>query len=59
MKIEEAIKHCREVASRLECSACGAEHTQLAAWLEELQMARELLSKDAQQEKDDVQSSTP
>lgn len=37
MKLIEAIKHSREVASKLNpCSECGKEHIQLAEWLEKL-----------------------
>ena len=48
MTIEEAIKHCEEVAERLEgkdgyaytdstCDECAKEHRQLAEWLKKLQ----------------------
>ncbi len=40
MTIEEAIKHCKEVAAgktvQGNCPECAAEHEQLAEWLEEL-----------------------
>ena len=36
MTLNEAIKHCYEVANR-KCDDCGKEHLQLAKWLEELQ----------------------
>lgn len=36
MTLDEAIKHCYEVADR-KCDDCGKEHLQLAKWLEELQ----------------------
>lgn len=36
MKLEEAIKHCEEVADS-KCDMCGREHRQLAEWLKELQ----------------------
>lgn len=39
MKLEEAIKHCEEVADS-KCDACGAEHRQLAEWLKELKERR-------------------
>lgn len=54
--LEEAIKHCEEVAetqeenckyaehdhyTKLEASACAAEHRQLAEWLRELKELRE------------------
>ena len=35
MTLDEAIKHCYEVADR-KCDDCGKEHLQLAKWLEEL-----------------------
>lgn len=47
MTIDEAIKHCNEVASGALCKstvnhkACGEEHKQLAEWLEELQGLKE------------------
>ena len=55
MTLEEAIKHCEEVAetqeenckyaehdhyTKLEASACAAEHRQLAEWLRELKELR-------------------
>lgn len=40
MTIEEAIKHCEEVADS-KCDKCGAEHKQLAKWLIELKEHRE------------------
>lgn len=53
MDILAAIDHCDEVASRNACN-CGAEHRQLAAWLRELEQARETISrlKDAQLDAD-------
>lgn len=41
MTLEEAIKHCEAVASA-KCDSCGAEHKQLAKWLEELRLYREV-----------------
>lgn len=53
MTLDEAIKHCKEVAevqeenckhaehdhyTKLETSACAAEHRQLAEWLKELRV---------------------
>lgn len=35
MNIEEAIKHCKDIAEH-ECNNCGKEHLQLAEWLEKL-----------------------
>lgn len=55
MTLDEAIKHCEEVAevqeenckhaghdhyTKLEASACAAEHRQLAEWLKELKDRR-------------------
>lgn len=37
MTLEEAIQHCIE---KSDCTECGAEHKQLAEWLEELQTLR-------------------
>lgn len=48
MTLEDAIKHCKEVAEHLSLSGgcdksqCGAEHLQLAEWLEQLQCYREV-----------------
>ena len=36
MTLDEAIEHCKEVTK----GACGAEHQQLAEWLEELKRYR-------------------
>jgi len=41
MTLDEAIKHCEEVADS-KCDECGAEHRQLAEWLKELKRLREL-----------------
>jgi hypothetical protein len=52
LTLEEAIKHCEEVAERLEgkdgyaytdstCDECAKEHRQLAEWLRELKWYRE------------------
>ena len=47
MTLDEAIKHCREVADGQLCEgtvnhkACGEEHRWLAEWLEELKKLRE------------------
>lgn len=46
MTIDEAIKHCNEVANGALCKstvnhkACGEEHKQLAEWLKELKRMR-------------------
>lgn len=42
MTLDEAIKHCEERAEQ-DCSACASEHKQLAEWLRELRMYRELV----------------
>lgn len=45
MTLEEAIEHAEEVACSLEekdkCSACAAQHRQLAKWLKELKAMKE------------------
>lgn len=57
MTLDEAIKHCEEVAEELEedsrlyaalepckgleCKECASEHRQLAEWLKELKQLRE------------------
>lgn len=56
MTLDEAIKHCLEVAEKNECKMtsddgctdvsmkrCAAEHRQLAEWLKELKEAKRLL----------------
>ena len=40
MTLEEAIKHCEEKANG--CSECADEHKQLADWLWELKVRREI-----------------
>ena len=40
MTLDEAIIHAKEVAEKHGCTACGLDHAQLAAWLEELQDRR-------------------
>ena len=40
MTLEQAIKHCEEVANE-NCGECSREHNQLAAWLRELAKRRE------------------
>lgn len=53
MTIDEAIKHCNEVAGGTLCEgtvnhkACRAEHKQLAEWLQELKRTREQLKSNA------------
>lgn len=44
MTIDEAIKHAREVAECREdmCDSCRKEHQQLADWLEELKLYKNL-----------------
>lgn len=44
MTIEEAIKHCNNIASS-QCNECGEEHKQLAEWLKELRCLREVVDK--------------
>jgi len=59
MTLDEAIKHCNEVAERLEgkngyaytdatCEECAKEHRQLAEWLKELKRWKEFARKNAQ-----------
>lgn len=44
MRLKEAIKHAKSVAnSSKNCAKCRAEHAQLARWLEELQISREII----------------
>lgn len=44
MKLEDAIKHCEEVAEKdCICEECAKEHRQLAEWLRELELYRETL----------------
>lgn len=43
LSLDEAIKHCYDVAKR-KCNDCGEEHLQLAAWLEELKELRDVAS---------------
>lgn len=54
MTMEEAIKHCEEVAERLEgkdgyaytdstCDECAKEHRQLAEWLREVEESRKVI----------------
>lgn len=53
--LEEAIKHCKEVAERLEgkdgyaytdstCEECAKEHRQLAEWLKRLKRIEEYIA---------------
>jgi ribosomal protein S27E len=42
MTLEEAIKHCEEVAKE-KCDVCGAEHKQLVEWLKEIKWRREIM----------------
>lgn len=56
MTIDEAIKHCEEVAEKYcekveegltaddFCDSCASEHRQLAEWLRELKRDREVLT---------------
>ena len=41
MTLDEAIKHCEEVADTCENKECGKEHKQLAEWLKELKAYRD------------------
>lgn len=42
LSLEDAIKHCLEVAEKEECRECAEEHRQLAEWLKELELHREI-----------------
>lgn len=42
MTLDEAIKHCEEVADLKGCSKCGKQHRQLASWLSELKEYRKV-----------------
>ena len=44
MTIEEAIKHCNNIASS-QCNECGEEHKQLSQWLKELKCLRKVVDK--------------
>ena len=41
MTLEDAIKHCEEIARTCENEKCSIEHNQLKEWLIELKMYRE------------------
>ena len=47
MTLDEAIIHCEEVADGMteqgKCVECAEEHRQLAEWLKELKMYREMI----------------
>ena len=48
MTLDEAIKHCEEVAEEQEekeCLECAAEHRQLAEWLKELKAYKDFKDK--------------
>lgn len=45
MSLDEAIAHARLQSQIAECEECRAEHRQLAEWLEELKVWRELEQK--------------
>lgn len=45
MTLDEAIAHALEVANS-ECSSCAEEHRQLAEWLIELRLRRQLNNED-------------
>lgn len=44
MILDEAIKHCKDIAKDKQCTKCGEEHQQLAEWLEELKELKKMLS---------------
>ena len=41
MTLEEAIKHCEEIAEN-RCDECASDHRQLAEWLKELKHRKEM-----------------
>lgn len=41
MTLDQAIKHCYEVAKKEQCYTCAEEWLELAEWLEELKELRE------------------
>lgn len=44
MTLDEAIKHCKDVANDINsCSDCKDEHLQLAKWLSELKKEKVIL----------------
>lgn len=43
MTIDEAIKHCEEVAEKMNDCECAEDHRQLAEWLTELKESRKLI----------------
>lgn len=45
MTLDEAIEHCNNKVKELGCTECGKEHKQLAEWLEELKLSREVNKK--------------
>ena len=46
-EIDEAIKHCEEIASRCGDTVCGTDHLTFASWLRELKLLRaEVAEKD-------------
>ena len=40
MTLDEAIRHCEEVADNCAVTECEMEHRQLAEWLKELKLRR-------------------
>lgn len=46
MTLDEAIKHCKEVAESCSGSGCALDHRQLAAWLEELKRFKQPINYD-------------
>ena len=45
--LEEAIERCKEVAEKCGNCGCSLEHRQLADWLEELRLYRQMASNGA------------
>lgn len=51
MTLDEAIKHCKEVAESCNNSECALDHKQLATWLEELKRFKQPINYDRLYEK--------
>lgn len=54
MSLNDAIKHCEEVAFNCENSQCAREHIQLKDWLVELRQYREIYNKSKKSIKDEI-----
>jgi adenine C2-methylase RlmN of 23S rRNA A2503 and tRNA A37 len=60
MTLDEAIKHCEEVTEEYgmikSCKECAEEHRQLAEWLKELKMYREMIPSASEVFLDEIRS---